>query len=187
MITVPAFPDLLKPGAPVVVSPDSPMIDEHPSVVVAVIRRLGVPDAFRVAGSSTGVWSGKQLALILDDPDRIGQTLALGWLARRLGVVMPEVGSPQWRRVIDMRTSERVIGYAVGPDPFVIDPHSGVAGRAGWLAEGPRLALFTARLDRVGLETLCPALDNPDAADAPIRALALAVEIVANAEQSRAR
>ena len=158
MITVPAFPDLLKPGAPCVWAVNLDAVPESPRRLIYVgvgdgDRSVVPADGFRM---SIRVIPTCDLRLILDDPDRIGQTLALGWLARRLGVVMPPAGCPVWRR----RDWDDVIVYRLGSD----------GGRDVWFgATDPEV--------QVG-SLVCPALDNPDAADAPIRALALAVETV---------
>ena len=142
MITVPAYRDLLKPGAPVLTrTGQATVFEAYKQPIARVVFADGDTEAYTLA----------EMQLILDDPDRIGQTLALAWLARRLGVLMPVVGCPEVYR----------FGGVGGVLFFFGVPSEWLAGMLNSVE--------------------CPALDNPTAADAPIRALALAVVTVGGA------
>jgi hypothetical protein len=83
----------------------------------------------------------------------------LRWLAHELGVPVPAVGLPQWYR----SSNEAVVSWWLGQRILFVfgaasDP-AAYGNEESWVIR-------------------CPALDNPDADDAPIRALKLAVETV---------
>lgn len=91
--------------------------------------------------------------LLSDLTRRNSQALWLEWLASHIApTVIPPVGCPGWRR---LRVPGGVL-YALGS----------VYGLELVVSFGPTKQI--AQLE-------CPALDNPDAPDAPIRALVLAV------------
>lgn len=84
---------------------------------------------------------------------RDSQAAWLGWLAREVGVREPEVGCPGWRR----RDWDDAVVYRLGShlgfDVWFGDADPEVQPRS----------------------IMCPALPDPDAPDAPIRALVIAV------------
>lgn len=90
--------------------------------------------------------------LLRDLTRRDSQALWLEWLAREVGMELPPVGTLPWTRL-----EHHIVQYRIG---------EGGADRLFVFDDVPAAWRFAIR---------CPALPNPDAPDAPIRALALAV------------
>ena len=87
------------------------------------------------------------------------QAVWLRWLAERVGVPLPPVGSPGW-----CRADHHIVIFRLGEGRstdrwFVLDASPGA-----WRTS-----------------IVCPALPDPDSADAPIRALVLAILTVGGA------
>ena len=106
---------------------------------------------------------------------RDSQAAWLGWLAREVGVREPEVGCPAWigvrakilylRTFVDAEPANRADLGAVASCAYF------VFGSLDWADS----ALIQGVVKDGISVVYCPALDNPDAPDAPIRALMQAV------------
>ncbi len=138
---------------------------EHSAAFAAACAHGGAADWGAIDEHSRRVRTRAFAALLSDLTRPESQALWLRWLAERLGVPVPVVVGPTWARILP------VVFVLGNGTVFLV---FGVLDRLdACMVQGMR--------DGGGTIIRCHALDNPDSADAPIRALVLAVLTVGGA------